>query len=200
MTVKQQVCGRESPRSLDVVRLALLGSPSGARCGPHCVAVLASPGIDRATCPFQSRPCLLCCRPRYGGWPNWQRGRGWKGPSARRRRPTQALRGRCGERSAQRGPRVERSGASPSRILNSFHESLRRFVDIRETDRERPAHCLYHAVAGQRATDTLHLNAYRTPLYTRTPLCYKSRTTLSGQEPPRDAQDSKTVGVTGSSR
>ena len=63
MTVKQQVCERESPRSLDFVRLVVreskilvitkiedfrttaLGSSSGARCGPHCVAVLASPGI-----------------------------------------------------------------------------------------------------------------------------------------------------------
>ena len=134
-------------------------------------AVLTSSGLDRATCPVQSHPNRLFSPSTIAVMAELATRVGLEGAGChRRRRPTQALSGRClrerrerrpashsprsaasrtvspgGERSAQRGsrerserdlgrrpkgvcrcPRVERSGASPSRILNSFHESLRR--------------------------------------------------------------------------
>jgi len=122
MTVKQQVCGRESPRSLDFVRLALLGSPSGARCVTRpsaCVTCIARDGSSDLPLSIPPVSAVLSAETRWlAELATWA---GLEG---------------AGRSTKAADTSTSRAGASPSRILNSVRKSLHCRGDRRITNHD----------------------------------------------------------------
>ena len=145
--MKQRVRDRERPRSLDCAHFATLRSPAGTRCAPRppaCGAYVVRAGSSDLPRSFPPESAVFAVHNRVDGRISDAGGTG-RGrlssaaeapiareaplPGARRRWPTQALSGRCGERSAQRGPRVEQPGASCIYEFFNFFPEVLRAVD-----------------------------------------------------------------------